>query len=154
VKESTPLKWPDGWARTLPEKQRLQPQWKKPQSFYIDMLEAELKRMGTVTSVLTYNPRHDRDQGVAVWFSRTKKEDFSWRDTLGIVAAYPTIEDVDSSYRSLAAKYHTDKETGDINIFHKIRREHFRLFDWRGRFQGIPSQHRGSRQQYPAHSRA
>lgn len=121
MRETSPLKWPEGWARTLPEKQRTQPQWKKPQTFYVDALEAELKRMGTISSVLTYNPRGDRDPGVAVWFSRTRAEDFSWRDDLGLKMAYPTLDDVNKAYYTLVKIYHPDTGTkADITIFHRI----------------------------------
>jgi hypothetical protein len=137
MKESTPLKWPEGWARTLPEKQRVQPAWKKPQAFYVDALETELKRMGTVASVLTLNPRGDRDQGVAVWFSRTGKEDFSWRETLGITIAYPTLDEVASAYRKLAAKYHPDNlQTGDVSIFHRIKIAQRDAENWVNRREG------------------
>jgi hypothetical protein len=121
MKQTQPLKWPEGWPRTLPEKQKPQSQWKKSAGFYVDALETELKRMGAVTYVLTYNSGDHRDPGAAVWFSRTRKEDFSWRETLGISTAYPTAIDIDDAYRRLAAKYHTDNlQTGDVNIFHKI----------------------------------
>jgi hypothetical protein len=137
MKEATPLRWPEGWTRTLPEKQQAQSQWKKPQSFYIDALETELKRMGVIASVLTMNPKYDRDPGVAVWFSRTRKEDFSWRETLGITAPYPTNSEIDDAYRRLAAKYHTDNlQTGDVNVFHKIADARKIAKDWVNRREG------------------
>jgi DnaJ-class molecular chaperone len=115
----------------------VQPLWKKPQGFYIDSLEAELKRMGTIASVLTLNGRSDRDQGVAVWFSRTGKEDFSWRETLGITIAYPTIEEVSSAYKKLAAKYHPDNlQSGDVNIFHRIKLAQRDAENWVNRREG------------------
>lgn len=121
MRESSPLKWPEGWARTLPEKQRLQPQWKKSQTFYVDALEVELKRMDTVSSILTYNVRGDRDPGVAVWFSRKREEDFSWRNDLGLRNPYPTLDEVDRAYYSLVKIYHPDSGTkADITIFHRI----------------------------------
>jgi hypothetical protein len=35
-----------------------------------------------------------RDVGVAVYFSRQLKEDFSWQDALGITDPYPTEEQI------------------------------------------------------------
>lgn len=121
MREESPLRWPEGWQPTLPEKQRWQPAWKKSHSFYVDALETELKRMGTVFSVLTYNPRGDRNPGAAVWFSRTREEDFSWRNDLGLRNPYPTLDDIDRAYYSLVKIYHPDTGTkADITIFHRI----------------------------------
>lgn len=137
MKESSPLKWPLDWPRTLPERQQVQAQWKKSQSFYIDALELELKRMGTVSSVLTLNTRGDRDTGVAVWFSRTKKEDFSWRDILQIRNPYPTIDEIDSAYRVLARRYHTDNlDSADVEVFHQITKARQTARDWVNRREG------------------
>lgn len=136
MKESSPLKWPEGWARTLPEKQRLHAQWRKTQSFYMTVLENELKRMGAISSVLTINARGDRDPGAAIWFSRRREDDFSWRETLGVSAAYPTLEQIDDAYRTLAKKYHPEGSSGDIVIFHKITEARKKAKDWVNRSEG------------------
>jgi hypothetical protein len=130
MKETYPLKWPQGWPRTLPEKQEANAQWKKPRAFYIGQLETELKRIGTESSILTLNSAGDRDPGVAVWFSRTKKEDFSWRETLRITSAYPTLIEIDDAYRQLAKIYHPEGSGADINIFHKITDARAKAKDW------------------------
>jgi DnaJ domain len=137
VKEERPLKWPSGWPRVLPEKQKTQSQWKKPISFYKDQLESELQRMGAEQYMLTMNDPGHRDAGVAVWFSRKRDEDFSWRETLEITAAYPSIEDVDAAYRRLAQKYHPDNaSTSDVEIFHKISKAKIAARDWVNRREG------------------
>lgn len=136
MKEQSPLKWPEGWPRTLPEKQRFQPHWKKSQSFYANALETELKRMGTVSSALTMNSSNSRDAGVAVWFSRKREEDFSWRETLSITAAYPTINQIDDAYRALAKIYHPEGSGGDISIFHKITEARQKAKNWVNRNEG------------------
>lgn len=120
MKEVMVLKWPEGWQRTLPEKQETNKQWKKPYKFYVGMLETELKRIGSETYLLTSNPPGDRDPGVAIWFSRTKRDDFSWRETLRIPDAYPTLTQIDDAYRALVKIYHPEGSGGDIAIFHKI----------------------------------
>lgn len=137
MKESTPLKWPEGWPRTRPQDQKKQSQWKKPYSFYLDKLEEELKRMGTVSSQVTSNGSGDRDPGVAVWFSRTRKEDFSWQDALEIRNPYPNANEIDSAYRRLAQRYHPDnRQTGDVAMFHKIADARARAMDWVNRKDG------------------
>lgn len=136
MKEATPLKWPGNWPRVLPENQKGHSSWKKPQSFYLDQLELELKRMGTISSVVTSNGRGSRDSGVAVWFSRTKKEDFSWRETLNLHIAYPTLDDVGRAYRPLAAKYHTEGSSSDIEMFLKVTKARDSANAWVNRREG------------------
>jgi len=137
MKESSPLKWPDGWTRTLPEKQRTQSQWKKSHGFYLDSLESELKRMGMIAAVLTINTRGDRDPGVAVWFSRKKEEDFSWRGDLGISNPYPSLDDVDRAYYSLTKLYHPDTGSkADVTIFHRITDARAKAKRWVNRQEG------------------
>jgi hypothetical protein len=137
MKETYPLKWPEGWTRTLPEKQRAQSQWKKPHGFYVDALENELKRMGMISAVLTLNTRGDRDPGVAVWFSRKKEEDFSWRGDLGITIAYPTLDDIDKAYYSLSKLYHPDTgASADSTIFHRITDARAKAKRWVNRQEG------------------
>lgn len=137
MKESNPLKWPSGWPRILPEHAESQASWKKPRGFYIGQLEKELERMGVIQSELTMNPSGTRDVGVAVWFSRKRNEDFSWRDILGISVAYPNLGDVDSAFRRLAAKYHTDNlSTGDLEVWLKIQKAKIAARDWVNRQEG------------------
>lgn len=137
MKETSPLKWPSGWPRVMPEHRQEQKQWKKPQGFYVDQLELELRRLGAIQSGLTMNERGNRDTGVAVWFSRKREEDFSWRDTLGITVAYPAISDVESAYRKLAAKYHTDNiDTGDLEVWLKIQKARVTAREWVNRQEG------------------
>lgn len=137
MKEEHPLKWPTGWPRVLPEKQQLNAQWKKSWRFYRDQLEIELARLGVETSMITLNADGSRDPGVGLWFSRKKEEDFSWRDTLAITTAYPTLDDVNAAYRRMVAKYHTDNlDTGDLEIFHKISRAKAAAINWVNHSEG------------------
>lgn len=92
--------------------------------------------MGSEQFMLTMNPAGSRDPGVAVWFTRKKEEDFSWRDTLEITTAYPTLDDVNAAYRRLAAKYHTDKDSGELEIFLKITKARAAATDWVNRREG------------------
>lgn len=126
-----PLVWPQGWPRVQPEHQIQQKGWKKPMTFYQKRLEEELTRMGATSFVLTFNDDTSRDSGVCVWWARKRKEDFSWRSTLEITVAYPTLADVSAAYRKLAQKYHTDNlSTGDLEIFHKISEARVRAEEW------------------------
>jgi hypothetical protein len=61
-----------------------------------------------------------RDVGVAVYFSRKVKEDFSWQDVLGIrdpVAA--TEQQVQDAFKRLARSI-TPIRGGDIAMFQKV----------------------------------
>lgn len=138
MKEATPLKWPEsGWPRTRPQDQAGRSQWKKTQIFYVDQLELELKRMGALASVLTWNGPRDRDPGVAVWFSRKRKDDFTWQDTLEIKNPYPTLDEIETAYKKLVPRYHTDRPgEGDPVMFVKINEARMLARRWVSRVEG------------------
>jgi hypothetical protein len=136
MKVVTPLKWPDGWPRTLPEKQEDQKSWKQGMSFYRDALETELKRMDAVAAMLTYNDTGSRDTGVAVWFSRPRDDqDFSWRDTLELKDPYPSSEDIQNQYRIMAKRHHPDAG-GDVEIFKLVEQAKRNAIAWVDQMEG------------------
>lgn len=137
MKESTPLKWPEGWPRTDPREQKEQRAWKHPRTFYVAALEKELKRMGVTSFALTRNEDSERDPGVAAWFSRKKKDDFSWKTTLGIASAYPTEDEIDRAYKSLAKKYHPEGSSPDIELFRRATQARDAGFDWANRREDV-----------------
>jgi hypothetical protein len=130
-KESFPLSWPTDWPRTRPQDQRQMASWKRTAGQYRDALEKELTRMGAPSFVISSNVPlnlrgsmtsgvEPRDVGVAVYFSRKVKEDFSWQDVLGIrdpIAA--TEAQVQEAFKRLAQVYHPDRG-GDIAMFQKV----------------------------------
>ena len=89
-KESFPLSWPDDWPRTRPQDQRPMASWKRTPNQYREALITELERMKSPSSVISCNVpltlrgsmtpgMEPRDVGVAVYFTREVKEDFSWQ---------------------------------------------------------------------------
>lgn len=140
-KESFPLAWPDGWPRTRPQDQRVMSSWKGTANKYRDALVTELERMKSPASVISSNIPltlrsqmtpgiEPRDVGVAVYFSRQMKEDYSWSDILGIrdpIAA--TEQQVTDAFRVLAQRYHPDRG-GDIAMFQKVTQARDNALRW------------------------
>lgn len=124
MKETYPLAWPEGWLRTRIQDREVRAAWKKSERQSIEALEVELKRFGVLSAVLTRKDPADfrgaPDPSVALWFSRKRKDDFSWQDALGIKNPAPEREEIDSAYRTLARKYHPDMGGGDIEMFRAI----------------------------------
>jgi hypothetical protein len=130
--EAYPLYWPDGWVRTRIQDRKAQSSWKKSLNDYREDLIKELERMGTKTLVISCNipltlrgtltaGMQPLDPGVAVYFRREKKEDYSWQEVLGINDPAPSEEAIDSAFRKLAAKYHPD-QGGDPEMFKTLVR--------------------------------
>jgi hypothetical protein len=130
-KEVWPLSWPQDWPRTRPQDQKAMASWKKTANQYRDALVTELARMESPSAVISSNVPlnlrgamtpgvEPRDVGVAVYFSRKAKEDFSWQDILGIRDPVAVTEaQVQESFKRLAALYHPDRG-GDIAMFQKV----------------------------------
>jgi hypothetical protein len=130
-KESFPLSWPDDWPRTRPQDQRGMASWKRTANQYRDALVVELTRMESPSAVISSNVPlnlrgamtpgvEPRDVGVAVYFSRKVKEDFSWQDVLSIRDPIAATEgQIQDSFKRLAQLYHPDRG-GDIAMFHKV----------------------------------
>jgi hypothetical protein len=139
-KEEHPLSWPEGVPRTRPQDQRTMPSWKKPAAYYRDALITELERMKSPSSVISSNvplnmrgnmqPGFEpRDVGVAVYFSRQLKEDYSWQDALSIHDPAPTEQQVQDAYRRLAQKYHPDRG-GDPAMFQDLVKHRENALRW------------------------
>ena len=140
-KDAFPLAWPDGWPRTRPQDQRQMSSWKRTANQYRDALITELERMKSPSSVISSNIPltlrnsmtpgiEPRDVGVAVYFSRQMKEDYTWADILSIrdpIAA--TEQQIQDAFRSLASRYHPDKG-GDIAMFQKVTQARDNAMRW------------------------
>lgn len=124
-----PLSWPSGWTRLRPQDRRPMASWKRTAEQYREALEKELRMMGAPSFVISSNvPLTQRgtmtrgieplDVGVAVYFSRTVKEDFSWQDALDLHDPAPTEQQVHDAFRRLAAIHHPDRG-GDKEMFHQ-----------------------------------
>lgn len=141
TKESYPLKWPDGWQRTRPQDRRKMAAWKKTANQYRQSLEEELHRMESPTFVISSDvPLNQRgamtagieplDVGVAVYFSKKTKEDFRWQDALNLHDPAPTVEQIQDSFRRLAAIYHPDKPGGDHTMFAALAQHRENALNW------------------------
>jgi len=139
-REACPLAWPDAWPRTRPQDRRPMPSWKGTATKYRDALATELERMKAPSSVISSNvPLNLRgmltagveplDVGVAVYFSRQIKEDFTWQDALGIHDPAPTEAMVQDAYRRLAQLYHPDRG-GDVAMFQAVTKHRDNALRW------------------------
>lgn len=125
-KEQIPLKWPEGWGRTLIDQRKPQGGWKKPFEFYRDSALKELERLKASTVTISRNERGKErlDPGVAAWFSQKPTSDFSWQSGLHLENPAPSLDEIDLAYRKLAQKHHPDAVAngsgGDIQVFHRL----------------------------------
>jgi hypothetical protein len=87
---------------------------------YQKALRKEFERMGAPSFDVTTNAPPSRDIGVAVYFSRQGREDFTWQDALGVSDPYPTEDVVQSAFRRLSQAVHPDKEGGDVELFRAL----------------------------------
>lgn len=140
MKEAYPLAWPDGWIRTRIQDRKAQAAWKKPANEARDGLIKELERMGVESMLISTNiptkfsgalqtVQEPRDPGVAVYFSRKLKEDYSWQDILGINDPAPTLDMIDAAYRHKARVHHPDSG-GDLETFKMITAARDRAKAW------------------------
>jgi hypothetical protein len=138
--EPYPLTWPEGWPRTLLRDRQKNGQWKDTLLQSLDKLRKEMAKMKSLSFVISCNippsgPVVDdatgkplnykfqdvpapADTGVAVWFSRQQKDDYSWQETLHIPSPAPSEKEIWDAFKKYAAQYHPDNlRTGDVNIY-------------------------------------
>lgn len=139
-KEAYPLSWPEGWQRVRPQDRKTMGSWKRTANQYREALATELERMGSPIAVISSNvPLNLRgamtagveplDVGVAVYFSRQMREDFSWQDALGIHDVAPTEDQVQIAFRRLAQLHHPDRG-GDIAMFQAVTKHRDNAMRW------------------------
>jgi hypothetical protein len=124
--EPYPLVWPDGWPRTLLRDRQERKAWKDSIYAAAEKLRKELHRSKALSFVITCNippagknyaqVPEPADTGVAVWFSREHKDDYSWQEVLRISSPSPSEKEITDAFKSLAGQYHPDKG-GDLNIY-------------------------------------
>ena len=125
-RDTVPLKWPEGWGRTLINERKSRHNWKKPFSFYREQVIKELERLGASAVTISRNDgtKERQDPGVAVWFSLKPPSDFSWQSGLHLDNPAPSLDEIDSAFRRLAQKHHPDAVAngsgGDVQVFHRL----------------------------------
>lgn len=140
TRESFPLQWPESWTRTRPQDRRKMAAWKRTANQYRDEIVKELERIEAPSFVISSDvPLTNRDSmtrgiepldvGVAIYFSRKVKEDFSWQDALNLHQPAPTEQQVNDAFRRLAAMYHPDKG-GDITMFQAATKHRDNALRW------------------------
>ena len=114
--------------------------WKRSANQYREALKKELDRMESPSFVISSNvPVSQRDTmtpgiepldvGVAVYFARKFKEDFSWQDALGIHDPAPSESQVQAAFRRLAEIHHPDKG-GDLAMFQSAVKHRDNAMRW------------------------
>jgi DnaJ domain len=149
-KEAYPLHWPKDWPRTRLADQRTMSSWKRPANDYREELAKELDRIKAPVAIISTNVPlnvrgqmtrgvEPRDVGVAIYFSRPVKENFSWQDALGLQTPAPSDEEINTAYRKLAAKYHPDQlGGGDREMFLALTRHRENALRWANRSTAEP----------------
>jgi hypothetical protein len=131
VNEEIPLKWPDGWERTRIDLRKSQAGWKKQFKLYRESLSKELERLGAESAVISRNgPDRERlDPGIAVYFSKELKQDFTWQSALNLNSPAPTLDEIDAAYRAMAMKHHPDRG-GDVEVFRALTKHRDQARAW------------------------
>jgi hypothetical protein len=131
VDEKSPVQWAKGWQRTPISERRQMKVWKKPFAFYRDALVDQLRKVGATDVLITFNTGDNArlDPGVTVYFSKPRKEDFSWQLALGIENPAPTLQEIDEAYRRKAMDNHPDRG-GDVEIFRALGQHRDRAKAW------------------------
>lgn len=147
-KEAYPLHWPEDWPRTRPQDQRAMASWKRKANEYREEIAKELDRVKAPIAIISTNVPlnvrgqmtagiEPRDVGVAIYFSKQAKEDYRWQDALELHHPAPTEEQINESYRRLAAKHHPDKG-GDVEMFRALTNHRDHALRWARRDSAAP----------------
>jgi hypothetical protein len=134
--DTTPLKWPEGYGRTLINDRQDRAAWKKQYSVYRNAVVSELELLGASAVTITRNPIGEErvDPGVAVWFSRRRSQDTSWQLQLRIDKPNPTKPEIESAFKSLAKSHHPDMVAqgsgGDVRIYMKLEAAKRQALAW------------------------
>jgi hypothetical protein len=127
VSEKTPLKWAEGQERTLIDRRVPKNGWKKTFRQYLDRLALQLDKLGIAEATVSFNPSPmDRqDPGVALYFSKPRKQDYSWQVALGIDSPMPTLDEINDAFKRKALPHHPDSDSvrqgkGDPKLWYQF----------------------------------
>lgn len=132
-----PLQWPDGWIRTKPNLRVPNYAWKKTFAVYRTELIHELRRLGAIDVVISTDipinktnglPRegfNPPDPGVAVYFNRVVRPDYSWQDILQTgpmlnMNREQAIAHINKQFQQLSKTCHPDTARPDLALFHQL----------------------------------
>jgi hypothetical protein len=141
VENQSYLKWPEGWERTRIDGRKRNAAWKKPLKEAQEAFVTELARMaiGDIRigdAVVYFNTDPDaarRDPGVAVYFSKYRKPDYSWIDALGLGTPVPTLNQIQDAFRKRAMTCHPDRYPDDpskADQFVRLNKHRHAAIDW------------------------
>lgn len=126
VGEQSPLRWPDGQERTLIDRRVDRKAWKKTMRQYLERLGIQLGKLGIREATLTFNsaPTEKQDPGVALYFSKPRKQDSSWQVGLGIDNPMPTKDEINDAFKKKALIHHPDSDSvrqgkGDPKLYYQ-----------------------------------
>jgi hypothetical protein len=134
--DQNPLRWPDGQERTLIDRQTARNAWKKSFAEYRQKILERLDIFGVSEVLFSYNlaPSDRQDPGVAMYFSKPRKEDYSWQAALGIDKPMPTKEEIEDAFKAKALKHHPDEvgrgSGGDIKLWYVLKEHKDRAIAW------------------------
>lgn len=149
-REAYPLSWPSDWPRTRLRDQRTLASWKRTANEYREELAKELDRSKVLNAVISTNVQlnlrgqmtkglEPADVGVAIYFSKPLKEDFSWQDGLNLHDPAPTEDQINAAYRRLVAAYHPDRSGGgDREMFLALTKHRDTAIRWANRLTTPP----------------
>jgi hypothetical protein len=131
-----PLRWPEGQERTLISQQTSRNAWKKSFAEYRHKILERLEIFGVSEVVFSYNlaPSDRQDPGVAMYFAKPRKEDYTWQAALGIDKPMPTKEEIEIAFKSKALKHHPDEvgrgSGGDVKLWYMFKEHKDRAIAW------------------------
>lgn len=113
----SPLEWPDDRPRTRLQDRKVQAAWKHDYKKVLDLVDAELTRIGATSYIITHNGHSSEDGGVAVWFTMKARDDYGWQEALGFVGVIPTVQEIDRKYMKeiVRLKCHPDNPDKPAN---------------------------------------
>lgn len=136
IKDETPLRWPYGQERTLIDRRASRNAWKKSFRQYEERLTLQLQKLGIQEALVSYNPSPSdrRDPGVALYFAKPEKEDYSWQAALGIDSPNPTEQEINDAFKLKAKKHHPDMVAGgsggDVKLYQMLDDHKRRALAW------------------------
>jgi hypothetical protein len=136
MSEQSPLRWADGQERTLIDRRVAKNGWKKTFRQYLDRLAQQLEKLKIEEATVSFNaaPMDRQDPGVALYFSKPRKDDYSWQVALGIDSPMPTLDQINSAFKQKAMIHHPDRVAagsgGDPKLYSQFDEHRKKAVAW------------------------